>query len=646
MKLLIALALICLCASTPFLKKELKDDATFSNIDTMITTHQRLSLELDFNNKKIDGTNTISLIATDNMVLTGYLDVRGIDIKGIKDQNGVDLDWKINDLNPKLGAQLEFEFNDPLTSEQGQDITITYSTNDEQTATSWLNPEQTAGKKKPYMFTQCESIHCRSIAPMQDTPAVKSTYELEIITPKDIESFASGNLTDTKFTATKKKTYFRMDIPVESYLIAIAAGDLTQRQVGPRTYVISEPSEIDKCSSELDDLETGLKTAESFLIPYEWGDYKILILPPAFPFGGMENPLLTFASPSIIVGDKSNVFVANHEIAHSWTGNLVTNMNWDNFWLNEGFTVYSERKITKILQGETFYKVASKVGNSSMYSDMVSYGMKNSYSSLTPKCGKENPDDAFSTIPYEKGFQFLVYLETLVGENNFQKFLQGYLIKFQRQSITVDDLKGEFNEFVYANFENDEAKRIVKEIDWTTWIEKPGLPPVTADFDTPEMARAQELATQYVQLNGTESPEGFTEYNGWFMFLQNIFIDELLAQSKDLNPEIIAKIDEDLNISGSLNAELKAPWIQAQILAGAVDAPFADADNFLGTIGRMKFIVPIYVTLASVAKDDALRIYEGHRAFYHPIALDTLDKALGLKEASEENVYTYKKVIY
>lgn len=290
---------------------------------------------------------------------------------------------------------------------------------------------------------------------MQDTPSIKSTYTIEVHTPPDMVARASGNLTQESLQGEKKVTIFQMDIPVESYLIAVAAGNLVERKVGERTYVITEPDLIDAASKELEDLEEGLTTTEEMLIPYEWGDYKILILPPSFPFGGMENPLLTFASPSIIVGDKSSVDVANHEIAHSWTGNLVTNMNWDNFWLNEGFTVFIERHVDKKLKGETFYKVASLVGNSSMVASMADYGFDHSYSSLTPHCNGANPDDAFSEVPYEKGFQFLTFLESLIGEDLMMRFLQDYLTTFARKSVTVDDMRTNFESHVMRWYQTD-----------------------------------------------------------------------------------------------------------------------------------------------------------------------------------------------
>ena len=314
-----------------------------------------------------------------------------------------------------------------------------------------------------------------------------------------------------------------MAIPVESYLLAVAVGDLAEAKVGNRTYVITEPSMLQNAANELSELEQNLVRAENYLTPYEWGDYKILILPPSFPFGGMENPLLTFASPTIIVGDKSSVDVATHEIAHSWTGNLITNMNWENFWLNEGFTVFTERKVTKMKQGDAFYNVASKLGNYSMVADMQNYGWNHTYSSLTPKMHGANPDDSYSSIPYEKGFQFVTYLESLVGEDKFQKFYRQYIKEFKYKSITVDDMKNSYIEFVRENFDEIKAESILKQIDWDTWIYKPGLPPVILDFESQEYDDAIALAQSYIDGKGEVSPPEKEKYKTWFVSLKGIF---------------------------------------------------------------------------------------------------------------------------
>lgn len=287
-----------------------------------------------------------------------------------------------------------------------------------------------------------------------------------------------------------------------NYLVAIAVGDLEYRSLGRRVGVITEPSMIDAVAAELDSLETLLDETEAYLTPYIWGNYSVLILPPSFPMGGMENPLLTFASPTIIAGDKSQVYVATHEIAHSWTGNDVTCRDWENFWLNEGFTVFEERKVSAKLHGKDFSKVSALLGNSSMYTDMLSYGLDHPYSSLHPTLKGDNPDNSFSTVPYEKGFQFLTYLESLIGEDLFQEFLRTYILKYSLQSIIVGNLRGTWETFIEDHFNATETNRILGTVDWDTWIYTPGLPPVTLDFTTPDSIESAQIADGYISLGG------------------------------------------------------------------------------------------------------------------------------------------------
>mmetsp|Transcript_23419 Transcript_23419/g.17861 ORF Transcript_23419/g.17861 Transcript_23419/m.17861 type:complete len:299 (+) Transcript_23419:299-1195(+) len=283
---------------------------------------------------------------------------------------------------------------------------------------------------------------------------------------------------------TKKNFYFEQTIPIPAYLIALVAGDLAEQSLGSRTSVITEPVMLASCAAELSDLELSLDTAEAYLTEYIWGTYTVLVLPPSFPYGGMENPLLTFASPTIIVGDKSQVYVATHEICHSWTGNEVTCQNWSNMWLNEGFTVFCERAVSSELNTMDFAKTEAILGNYDMINDMTSYGFTNSYSSLYPVMNGANPDDSFSTIPYEKGFQFLVYLQSLIGEEDFQEFLRQYITKHSLTSIEYTALESDWNDYVTAT--QDDPQAIIDAVDWDTWVLVPGLPPVTADFSNPD----------------------------------------------------------------------------------------------------------------------------------------------------------------
>ncbi len=374
-------------------------------------THADITLTLDFEKKRIDGHAIITFQAQRDFVYDLLVDIQGIDLNSVHDIFGTTFETDVKTPNAALGSQLHVFFNAPLMKGKSIDVVFDYHTISTQKAVSWLNPEQTQGGKFPFMFTQCEAIYCRSIVPIQDSPSVKFTYDLQVNTPRAIQSKVSGNRTREILTKEQRQTFYTMAIPVQSYLIAVAAGIIDEAEVKQNTgvYVLAEPQMLDKALRELEDLPKAMDIANSFLPKYVWGPYKIIVLPPSFPVGGMENPLLTFASPSIIVGDKSSVNVANHELAHSWTGNLVTNINWNNFWLNEGFTVFLERRITKRLisdpkKAEMTYKVAATVGNSTMVTSMEGFGMKHAFSSLTPNAGIRNPDDAFSEVPYEKGF--------------------------------------------------------------------------------------------------------------------------------------------------------------------------------------------------------------------------------------------------
>jgi len=263
---------------------------------------------------------------------------------------------------------------------------------------------------------------------MQDTPAIRVTYSAVVTVEKPLVAYMSANRSMPEANSTHTVFTFQNDIPMASYLIALAVGNLEEKWIvngtNNRTSVITEPEKMNETAECLASLPTLLDNAEKYLTPYIWGNYSIIVLPPSFPMGGMENPLLTFASPSIITDDRSQVYVATHEIAHSWTGNEVTCENWSNLWLNEGFTVFEERKVSAGIHGVDFSKVNAYLGNISMYENMLSYGLDNSYASLYPVIEDDKPDNSFSEIPYEKGFQLLYYLESLLGEADFQKMLQ------------------------------------------------------------------------------------------------------------------------------------------------------------------------------------------------------------------------------
>jgi leukotriene-A4 hydrolase len=325
-----------------------------------------------------------------------------------------------------------------------------------------------------------------------------------------------------------------------------------------------------------------LDETEAYLTPYIWGSYAILILPPSFPFGGMENPLLTFASPTIITGDKSQVYVATHEIAHSWTGNDVTCQNWESFWLNEGFTVFEERKVSAKLHGEEFAKVEALLGNYSLYQDMVNFGLDHPYSSLHPTLKGDNPDNSFSEVPYEKGFQFLTYLESLIGPEMFQTFLRHYINEHAQTSIEADDLRRTWEFFIEDNFNQTETNRILGTVNWDAWIYTPGLPPVTLDFTTPASDGASALADEYIQLAGQSSPADYQKYFDYYSNLKVIFLERLYERIDDLTPEILQKVDSDYNLTQTVDPECKQRWFPIGIKKG-YQPTTEPAHNFIST---------------------------------------------------------------
>ena len=507
-------------------------------------------------------------------------------------------------------------------------IGITYTTSPTGHAFSWLTAEQTAGKVLPYMFTQCEDINCRSVVPLQDTPSNRITYSAEITAPKEFVVKMSANETYVGLVDSDKKvSKFHCAIPIPSYLIAIAIGDLEYKSLGRRVGVITEPSQMDKVATELSDMGDLLDAVEEYMGPYIWGNYTIIVLPPSFPMGGMENPLLTFASPTIIVGDKSQVYVATHEMAHSWTGNEVTCQNWENFWLNEGFTVFIERHVSGEIHGEDFSKVAAQLGNTSMYQDMVNFGLDNTYSSLHPVLRGDNPDSSFSEVCYEKGFQLLYYMESLIGRPQMKRFLNFYMQEHKLTSITTIQLRQSwefFVEYQIPGLSAEQVNEILAAMDWESWMFQPGLPPVQLDFSTPEATQSANLALAYISLNGTGSPENFAEYFGYYSNLKVVFHDTIQQHYDKVNTEILKRIDMDLACTLEIDPEVKQRWYPTG-LGLFYDPVYTPAHDWISSMGRSKYLSPVYSSLQNSGQHDlGVTWFCENINFYHPVAATTV----------------------
>ena len=426
--------------------------------------------------------------------------------------------------------------------------------------------------------------------------------------------------------ADNTTTYnFHQDIKVPSYLLALAVGNLAVAPAGPRASVIAEPGTdyLDRYANELKNLSGLLDMAQDYLTDYIWEDYAVLVLPPSFPYGGMENPLLTFASPTIIVGDGSQVYVATHEIAHSWTGNEVTCKDWSNMWMNEGFTVFEERKVSERVHGTEFALREAQLGNVSLWDDMLSFGLDKNFSSLNPQLQDASPDDSFSEVPYEKGFQFLTYLESLfLKKEDFQTVIRNHILTHSQQSVTYLDFKAVLEAYVRANYSQPEE--FLKKIDWDAWVNKPGAnPPGNGlDFTTEGAVAFEYLADQYIALQGNDRPSNYTNYTDTKDPQEKvIFLNRLTDRIGDLSIKLMRKLDADLNITLDPNPEIGQRWFPLAIALKYEDA-YNQAHYYVSYQGRMKYILPVYSALVQNGRRDlAYQWFIDNQNFYHPIAL-------------------------
>jgi leukotriene-A4 hydrolase len=477
-----------------------RDHNTLSNYNNWKTRHTIANLAIDFKKQCLAGTVILQLESitekeSEEITLdTSFLDIQEVSVNGSKSK-----DWKVKDRFEPYGSPLSIKIPGGVAKGVSVALEITLSTTDKCTALQWLTPAQTSNKKFPYMFSQCQAIHNRSIFPCQDTPDVKSTYDFHIRSPLPVvASGLSRGASSFKHGANGESGTllysFHQGIPMPSYLFAIASGDIATASIGPRSLVSTGPEELSDAKWELEaDTEKFIEVAEKLIFPYQWTQYNVLVLPPSFPYGGMENPVFTFATPTIISGDRENVDVIAHELSHSWSGNLVSNASWEHFWLNEGWTTYLERRIQAAVHGEPHRDFSAIIGWKALEDSVNLFGHDHEFTKLVIDLKGKDPDDAFSSIPYEKGFHFLYYLEKLVGKSSFDQFIPHYFTTWLKKSLDSYDFKATLLDFFASDKAASEA---LKAVDWDTWFYKPGLPP-KPKFDTSMVDKCYALADKW-----------------------------------------------------------------------------------------------------------------------------------------------------
>jgi leukotriene-A4 hydrolase len=619
------------------------DPSTQSSYRDIVLNKTKILFKIDWHKKILSGVVDYKLSTRkplNNLVLdTSFLDIHKITFNGdnIKD-------FTVSSRVEPLGSALNIPISETKTD--GNGLRIEFSTTENCTALQWLTPEQTVGKKAPYLFSQCQAIHARSLFPCFDTPSIKSTLDIAI--ESIYPTVSSGNPStsvgdDGGFddfrgffeNSEDSKIYcFKQNIPIPSYLFAIASGDIRSAEIGPRSLVYCEQDKLEKCKYEFEaDTETFIQTAEKIVFPYDWKTYNVLVLPPSFPYGGMENPNITFATPTLISGDRQNVDVIAHELAHSWSGNLVTNCSWEHFWLNEGWTVYLERRIIGAIHGEAYRHFSAIIGWKDLENAIETLGDNaEEFTKLVVNLqNQKDPDDAFSTVPYEKGFNFLFNLENLVGgKATFDPFIPYYFTKFKGKSLD----SYQFKDTVYEFF--SDKKDQLDTVDWDSWYYKSGLPP-KPKFDTSIADACYLLATRWIKAAAASSEVDFhNEFSAddiasWTSTQAVVFLDALadgFEKLASIKPAASA-LDKIYSLSKSNNPEVISRWYRLAIGARLEDQYQGLAD-WLPTVGRMKFARPGYRQLNSVDKLLAVSTFEKHKLFYHPICRSLIIKDLGL----------------
>ncbi|KAH7045430.1 peptidase family M1-domain-containing protein [Linnemannia elongata] len=606
------------------------DPNSQSNLDEIKTSHIHLNLAVDFVAKTLAGSAELDIEAIADSVSKLILDTSFITIHSVT-LNGAPLKYTLADRHEKYGSALTIELGKTLAKGDKAKVIISYATTEECTACQWLEPSQTVGKKHPYLFTQCQAIHARSMVPCQDSPSIKLTYSANINAP--LRAVMSAVPTGEEKQANGTTTYkFHQKTRMPSYLIALAVGNLEGREIGPRSTVWTEPEVIEAAAWEFVDTESFIRTGEELLTPYDWGRYDLLVLPASFPYGGMENPCLTFVTPSLLAGDRSLVDVVAHEIAHSWMGNLVTTENWEHFWLNEGFTVFVERKILGRMQGKEHAEFSAIIGHKAMVESVEIYGKDHPFTALRPCLRGEDPDDAFSSIPYEKGFNLLYYLEKhLGGPEVFEPYVRAHVQEFAGRSINTDDWKAFLYSFMEKNF-GQEKVDLLNKVDWEAWLAGTGMPPVDNKFDDTLAKACNCLCKKWDHSRTVEKPTEFSPKDiEEFSPTQKVVFLERVSELDSLPHSHLELMDQIYGLTQVRNAEIKFRWHMICLKAN-YEKMYPEVAEFASTMGRMKFCRSLLraLYLAKNGAELARATFKKHRAFYHPIAATMIAKDLGL----------------
>ncbi len=530
------------------------------------------------------------------------LDTRDLTVEAVE-AGGAALQWTLHPAEPYLGQRLSIDVASTASA-----VTIRYRTSPEASALQWLDPAQTKGGKLPFLFSQCQAIHARSLVPLQDTPARRVTYRASIEYPRELRLVMAAADKGRSDDCALAYHTFDMPQPIPPYLFAFAIGDLAYRDLSDRCRVWAEPAAVDAAAWEFADVEKMITAAEALFGPYDWERFDILTMPPSFPYGGMENPRLTFLTPTVIAGDRSLVSVVAHELAHSWTGNLVTNANAEHFWLNEGFTMYAERRIVEAIYGADVAALEAALGRRELDESIERFAATPAMTKLRTQLEGIDPDECYSLIPYEKGYLFLCAIEAAVGRPAFERWLKSYLHDFRFGAITTEQFEAHIEQALPGALAKANAR---------AWIDGEGIPPTSKALGSARLDAIEALA-------GTVPTE--SQATPWTPVEWALYLESVPRPA----PEATCRaLDERYNLTARTNFDVLVPWLTLALKSGYT-AVLPRVQQVLGEVGRMKYLRPLYTALAADARtrDVAASTFAANRESYHPIARQMVEGVL------------------
>ena len=595
------------------------DEHSYAAPNHIRVLHLDLDLEVSFHRRQIHGIATLTVERARDYV-TGplVLDTRALSINRVesRDQDGpyAGVEFTIGPNDDVKGAPLTIQVPDHVSH-----VRVHYSTSPNATALQWLDPAQTAGKKQPFLFTQSQSIHARSWIPLQDSPATRITYRARVRRPDGLVAVMSAE--NNAQVHDGEDAEFRMTRAIPPYLIALAVGDLEHAEIGPRTAVYAERDVVARAAYEFAEAERILQQAEILFGPYPWSRFDILVMPPSFPFGGMENPELIFVTPTLLSGDRSGVAVIAHELAHAWSGNLVTNATWSDFWLNEGFTTYVEYRLQELLYGASRATVERVLDQRRLSAELARLDERDQV--LYVNLSGRSPDDGVTRVPYVKGALFLKTLEDAFGRERFDACLRAYFAAFRFQSVNTEQVLAFFKAQLF-----DRYPQLGDKIDVNEWVYRPGLPEEAPLAVSERLVRIEQFASKWgdhtLQTRDLDARD-WTAHE-WLHFLRSL--------SPQLSADRLHEIDAAFHLTDASNAEVLQQWLLIAVRHDYRPA-FPRLKSFLLTIGRRLFVRPLYEELSK--SDEGRRfaqsVYKVARSLYHPATQSAIDKILDWHEA-------------